>query len=176
MPSISQCRRISISIMFATLRCSISAASRTASFTPGAILRLRVAILVLGMRMLYCESIVNVTHFASNSTTFVSSETISPATAGSNYRLKQVSLPPNWRFSRFERVPADRGRSLSGEGPEVETKRCPGSAALVSTLGCDIYQRETDHEYGDRLHDYPDRHSTRHRDVVIQSQVGIVPG
>jgi len=50
--------------MLATLRCSISAASRTASLRPGSILRLRVAILVRDMCRMYCESNANVTHFA----------------------------------------------------------------------------------------------------------------
>ena len=50
MPVSLQCRRISISTMFATLRCSRAAASRTASLMAGSIRKLSVDILVLGMR------------------------------------------------------------------------------------------------------------------------------
>src|SRR5210317_1671043 len=50
MPVSLQCRRINISTMFATLRCSRAAASRTASLTPGSMRRFNVDTLVLAMR------------------------------------------------------------------------------------------------------------------------------
>jgi len=50
MPVSLQCRRINISTMFATLRCSRAAASRTASLMAGSIRKFSVDILVFAMR------------------------------------------------------------------------------------------------------------------------------
>ena len=55
MPVSLQCRRINISTMFATLRCSRAAASRTASLTAGSIRKFSVDILVLAMRYIVYE-------------------------------------------------------------------------------------------------------------------------
>ena len=55
MPVSLQCRRINISTMFATLRCSRAAASRTASLMAGSIRKFNVDILVLAMRYIVYE-------------------------------------------------------------------------------------------------------------------------